>query len=245
MKLEDLKEKEQEVSNQKDNPKTFGEGLKWIGFYLMPLFIFLFFMGMFIFVTVPRFNEMLSRLSYIEDLNSQISVKNSIIGTLENLQTNQAQNSNSLNRVETLVPSESTQVVEFKDTLTDTAKSVGLQVTKARAGESIIEDKEQIFEAGDEKSLVLVQIPTELSAEGAIESFENFLSRLYDSRDFFVVEEMEIAKAGEGNTWKADFVIVKYQFNGNVVLPEDFESDVNAIPSPLVVEFLERKFETN
>lgn len=219
------------------------EFVNWITFNVIPLFIFLFFLGMLIFFTVPQVNKVFEGLGKIDKIENSIKVKESTIQNLGNLEDEQVLNEELLKKMETLVPNKSTKVVEFKDTLTQIASEQGLVVTKSRAGEIIEkEEDEEVFVPGDLRPLTIIKIPTELSAVGSIEQFELFLTALYNSQDFFVVEDMEILKNGEQDLWTADFTIVKYQFDGTLLLADDLSSYASITGSAIVTEFLNRKF---
>lgn len=225
---------------EKNSTKSF---VDWLNFNVMPLFIFLFFVGVFVFFTLPQVREIFDKISEINQISSSVDKKDATIKKLMDLKSQGSANEELYTNMEELVPSRSTRVVEFKDTLTSMAAEEGLEVTKSRAGEIIIDDDDIVFETQEEKPLILIQIPTELSAKGTILQFEEFLTALYNSQDFFVVQEMGIKRTGDESTWEADFVIVKYQFDGNVQLPSTNLSQYAGIDAPVeVVDFLERKY---
>ncbi len=230
-------------NDEKQEKNSTKDLVNWLNFNVMPLFIFLFFVGVFIFFTLPQVRQIFDKISEINEISESVDDKDQDIKELIELQNQRASNEELYSNMEELVPSRSTRVVEFKDTLTSMAASQGLDVTESRAGEIIIDDDDIVFETQAEKPLILIQIPTELSATGTILQFEEFLTTLYNSQDFFVVQEMEIKKQGDDSSWEADFVIVKYQFDGNVQLPGTNLAQYAKVDPPIeVIEFLERKY---
>lgn len=217
------------------------EFVGWVNFNVMPLFILIFFFGMLIFFTFPQINNIFDGLNEIRQIDNTIKSKDKTIASLESLTTQQAENEALLVKMETLVPNRSTRVVEFKDTLVRIANEQGLQVTKSRAGE-IITAEEEGFDISQTKPLSIIEIPVEISAQGTIDQFENFLIALYNSQDFFVVLDMEINKVGEENLWISEFTIVKYQFDGELTLVEDITIYTSKRASQDVIDFLDRKF---
>ena len=216
--------------------------VEWLQFNVLPIFITLFFVAMLVIFVIPQINEISGSLDQIDKLVKEVDSKDEVIEKIIGLKADQFSNAELLEVIDILVPSSATKVVEYKEKLSQVVKSANLEVLGIKAGEIVKEDDELFVDPAD-RSLHIIIVPTEVSAKGTIDQLKQFLSNLYLSQDFFVVEEMDISKSSEEFTWKAEFVIVKYQFGGKVFVSEnEFEQVASSKPNADVIDFLNRKF---
>lgn len=233
------------IGKKEEEPQkaSVGESLQWFKFYVMPILIFIFFVGMVFFFIVPEIRNIFDSLGKISQLEKTVNTKDQTLKKLSDLSASQLQQAYLYEKLDGLVPTNISKVVEFKERLVKVATDSGLTVTNAKAGEIIKEEADALENLVDQPLLV-IEIPTELSANGSLAQLKNFLNNLYRSSDFFVVEEMDIQKSDVVDQWRAEFTIVKYQFVGKVFPPEDFGTATNLSPNPIVIDFLERKYNT-
>jgi len=237
------KKSERIIIRQKETKSlTVKDMVHFLQFNALPVFIFIFFLCMAFFFTIPHIGNMVNKLQMINKLSEEVSRKDKILRDLNQLRQQQTLDVDLLKNIDTLVPTESTRVAEFKEKLSQIASECGLIVVSIRAGEIIRGIEDQPFENPNNLPLHLIEIPTTLEARGQMNQFKEFLTKLFEAKDFFVVEEMTIKKSSQDQMWLANLIIVKYQFGGKVTLPEDIEPLVNLTPVQGVIDFINSKF---
>lgn len=232
--------------NKKKQEKGIKQYVRWIKFYIFPVVIFAFFLGTVLFFIIPQLQRLFGNIGEIDKQAKLLDSNKQVIVKLENLKQVQEQSKPFLDKFAKLIPTDSTKVVEYSNRLQAIAEASGLKVDGIKAGDvfKIAGENTEIDKLkASELPLNLIEIPTQLEISGSIENFKVFLQDIYTkSEDFFIVSEMSITKTPENNVWKAQILLVKYQFIGQLALSSDIKLLVDRSENTEVSDFFKTRF---
>lgn len=184
--------------------KSLKKNLKFIKLYILPIFAVAIFITIIIFMVLPKINDNLLLLDKINEENNTISGLNSQLTQLNALSSNSVTLSNKLNIVNTIAPSGISEVVKFRDKVSQLLNNNQVKIINQRISES----------SNTEKStnvLVLKEIPVEFKALGTFDNIKNFLKDLVNIDDFIVVTQLNFSLTNN-NEWGIEIRLSKYQF---------------------------------
>lgn len=224
---------------------NFSETLKQLQFYGLPIFSLFIFVAIVILAVVPNISGVFANLDEINRLKDEDKALAARITALQELQRQTALNQQLIDKINEIVPTGKSQVVDFRQRVATTAIAQGINLENSRSGEDLITDSPDSEEI---LTLSVIEIPSEFNLTGLFGGFRNFLNGLYIGEDFFIVDEMTLtANPLDTNpdNWAATINLVKYQFYADEAFNEaEFYSQVseNDLPQPEVVEFLQNRF---
>lgn len=212
-------------------PKEFklGDVLKDILFFSLPLFSFLFFIGILFNAVIPNIEDMGKRLTEVEKLRVDEAALKVRIAKIRDLQTNIASIQETIDKINTIVPTGRTEVVKFGDRIMLNINQNGLMSEGYQVGESelvsvvdktptaIVDPVTGLTSLEDPTYLPLYQLPAIFNVTGQFNDIRNFFKQLYTGQDFFVVDKMDLTGSGgpQNGDWTGDISLVKYQFTLN------------------------------
>ena len=263
-----LKETEEDQLNltqklQKQS-KSFAKG---IAYYSLPLISIAIFAALLIFGTIPAIKKILNYNREIESKQGEIDELDREIGSLEELKANQYEIESDLDIIDSIVPSEKTQVAKFVGEIEDLALQYGLEESKHESGETIerLEDKDDEDEETTDESAAIRNIPTTSEYVAEFGSIKNFLNALYNKNDFIIVNSLDMqgheareyyAKLQEDRgeqvtvdtdlsvvSWTMEVTFEKYQFSKgfNEYLSENSVS-INVDPDEETLNFIRERY---
>lgn len=235
-------------------PKDFNlsEVLRDVLFYSLPLFSFIFFMLIFFSAVLPGIDSINTKLTEIESLESQVTTLEERIVNIQKLGESNAEIQDTIEKINSIVPTGQTEVVKFGDRISETVALHSLLNNILKTGELVVvtnetDGLEETNLEQDSSVLPLSQIPTKFDLRGSFEDIRQFFITLYQGQDFFVVEKMEL-NSSESEEWYGEISLVKYQFSPSTnfdPVKAYFSISENSKINPQVLTFLEKKFIDN
>ncbi len=213
-------------------------------FYLVPITSVGIFIIIFIFTIVPNIRYMFDGLQEVNSLRDESEKLDMRLNVLKTLKEKEDQDRRILSMINNLVPSETSEVVKFRQEVAEMGKQKGLVAESLKAGESILDDKNKsvIIQTPDYQ---VIEIPSKFSFLGQFSSYRELLRSLYNGDDFFVISSMDLEvnqSNGSGNIWRGDFDIIKYQFSLSST-EANYSQILESQPiNQSVVRFLEENF---
>lgn len=232
------------------------ERYKMIKLYFVPLFGFVSFMGIILLLVLPKITQLFSLVEETSNLTTQIEQKDTVIAGLNNLKLNSAQVNGQLSTINSIIPPGTTEVVSFRDRITDIAETNGLTIDAQRLSEVV---DANIIDAQAEVqnyigTLGLQEVPSVFQVSGTFTEIDRFVRALDTLEDFIVVKEMKLNLKDEVNAdlnnlalqeWTLEIQLVKYQFansNNNEEIQKIYLNiPSTAKPEQNVLDYLDRK----
>ncbi len=212
-------------------------------FYIVPLLSVLGFLGIVLFLVVPKVNEIFKSLDEISILSKTADSKNEQLKSLDLLSQNSNLSLAQLRIIDQTAPTESSQVVAFRDKITNLIKSNSLTIVTQRLSESDINTNAQNI---NYMGLSLLEIPFFFEINGNYQNTLSFISDLSSIDDFVIVREMELTGAAVNNVQITTLRlrIDKYQFNiaNEQLLKEQYlQVPVDSKINDVVLKYIESK----
>lgn len=189
-----------------NNKKSNKEMMKYIRLYVIPLFAIVFFISILVLLTIPKIGEILSGLDTISTNNNKIAENNQKFAQLDSLTGQYNSIAQKLAIIDDIAPLGNTEVVNFRDRVSNLMVSNGLSIINQRLSEANTETDEE------SSPILLQEVPFIFSVEGSYQNIVNFIQSLNTVEDFIVVKEMKLS-AKDTTIWELNINIVKYQFN--------------------------------
>ncbi len=180
---------------------------KFLKIYIFPIATLVVFVGIIIFLVIPRISSIFEGMELVNQNN--ISIKNieQEVSDLSTLQNNPNLRSD-LDLLNNIASNGATRVVEFRDKIAGMLSSFSLAINAQRISES------SFINADIRDSIILIEIPFEFTVGGSLENIKAFITSLSTLDDFAIVKELGISK-GENEAWVMNIILVKYQFAAN------------------------------
>lgn len=189
------------------------ETMKYLRLYVIPIFAIVTFLGILLFLTIPKINEIFSNLETISTNNETITTNNAKLDYLNSLTGQYNSIVNDLSVIDGIAPLGSTEVVKFRDRITDLITSNNIKIISQRLSEANTESGVQDTE--DVSPIILQEVPFIFTILGSYGNIVNFIQSLNSVEDFIVIKEMRFTSSSEdpNGDWQMEINIVKYQFN--------------------------------
>lgn len=211
---------------------------KTIKLYVVPIITIVVFIFILIGLTLPKVVGMLDLNAQIDSVNLELEQRRSELAKLKALYENIDEVSNYLAVVRDIAPIGKTEVVSFRDKITNIIFNNNLTISRQTLSESDIQPE------GVENDFFLREVPFIFEVAGDYTNIVNFLNDLNTIDDFIVVKQMDLAQNTEGQ-WGLDINIVKYQFTEELNdenMQKLFQNvSVDSKISEEIKEFLERR----
>ncbi len=166
---------------------------------------------------IPKLSQIFGDIEVITQNNQIIKEKNSELLTLSALKDSYPQIATNLNLINTIAPSGVTQVLGFRDKITELAETNSLIVTSQSFSENeIINNLSQIYRDSSGNVLMIQSIPSLFSIEGKYDDIIRFIKGLDLIGDFVVIKQMDFIVKDRLNplaTPKTEIRFDKFLFN--------------------------------
>ena len=213
---------------------------KIIKAYLLPVIILLIFISSIVFIIIPKINLVVNSVYKINDLVLELESKKEDLKKLVLLDSNLEEIKQQRDFVNQIAPESTTEVVKFRNSLTEIALNSGLEITKQEFSENIYSEENTKSE-----NLSLREIPSKFQFTGSFDNVRKFVSELNYIKDFVIIDNMSLVGGGY-DEWTFNMSIVKYQFNEidiekvkNLYLSIKPSSEFNLV----VKDYIEKKYE--
>jgi Tfp pilus assembly protein PilO len=210
--------------------------------YVLPIAAVVIFIGIVGFLILPRVFEIFDTLDKISQTNQRYDASLVKLNNLRALNTDSTIVVNQLNAVNSIAPSDQTQVVNFRNKVNDLIVKNNLQALS----QIISESNQGSSSVQSQNALSLREVPFQFDIQGTYENILKFFTDLNTLNEFIIVKQMNYSRintsdlfADSSTEWKLDILLVKYQFNEGSGL-DLFYSNVDPtfkIPST-VLEYL-------
>lgn len=228
---------------------------KYLRFYYIPSLSILILVVIFFLAIKPNLTKMFELRDDIQKLEDKDLLLDTRLKKLKLLDEQSNDTALILAKINTIIPTEQSEVVTFRERVVGIIEFNGIRVQQVRAGENRIsaDSQQQVDEGSILSQFEIIEIPTTFVTSGGFSGFRNFLKELYGGNDFFVVRKMELA-AGTGEDtlsqlrWSGNFELIKYQYS----LSEDVNPDQVYLaiqpeeqPDEQVIKFVQENFIDN
>lgn len=191
--------------------------LQFIKNNLLPIATLGVFILIIVVLLIPKLSQIFSDIEAITQNNQIIKEKNSELLALSSLKDSYPQIAANLNLINTIAPSGVTQVLSFRDKITELAETNSLTVTAQSFSENeIINTQSQIYKDSSGNVLMIQSIPSLFSIEGKYDSIISFIKGLDSIGDFVVIKQMDFIVKDRLNplaTPKTEIRFDKFLFN--------------------------------
>lgn len=188
--------------------------MKYIRLYVIPIFAITFFVLILITLTIPKINEIFSGLDTVSSNTATIAENTSKLTLLDGLTGQYNTIVQNLSVIDDIAPLGSTEVVKFRDRISDLIQSNNITIISQRLSEANTEA--DTVDTATVSPIILQEVPFIFTISGSYENIVNFLKSLNTVEDFIVIKEMELRAVDTTNPsgdWQLKINIVKYQFN--------------------------------
>ncbi len=205
-----MKDNKSKFENQAKKKK---DTIKYIRLYVIPIFAVSFFIGILIFLTIPKINEIITSLDTISANNATIAQNTADLAKLDSLSSQYNTIVQNLGVIDGIAPLGSTEVVKFRDRITNLIQSNNITIISQRLSEANTQPDSQ--DTQTQSPIILQEVPFIFTITGSYTNIVKFIQDLNTVEDFIVIKEMELAGSGneDQGDWQMKINIVKYQFN--------------------------------
>ncbi len=190
---EKLKKTEEDKLNLSQKIQKQGQSaFKSIAYYSLPILSMAVFAGILILGTIPAIKKILNYNNDIKAKHAEIEDLEDEISNLSNLKADQYQIESDLEVIDSIVPSEKTQVAKFVGEIEALALEYDLEESKHESGERIEKLDEEEDEESKEESAAIINIPTTSEYVAEFDNIKNFLNALYTKDDFIIVNSLDM-----------------------------------------------------
>jgi Tfp pilus assembly protein PilO len=180
-------------------------------FYL-PILSICVFVAIVFFFSIPQVQNTKGLFEKKDQKNDTLEKKRIELKDLERLREENQQNSELLAKLDRIIPTEQTDVVEFQDKVASLAFDNIIEIKDQKIGERfLLESQDGKKKESEAKNLTLIRITTDFSLVGEIDDFRNMLSDIYGASDFIVISQMELANPRTGSA-TMEITLSKYQY---------------------------------
>lgn len=181
---------------------------KTIKIYIVPIITLVIFVGIIIFLIIPKISSIFAGLGQIGLDNQAIADTDSLASVLENLNARKPELERDLQNLNTIASGGTTRVVEFRDKIASVLTNFDLTIESQNISES------SFINADLQDDVILIEIPFDFAVTGTLDDTKAFINALSNIDDFAIVKELDITK-GDGNLWIMNIILIKYQFGTN------------------------------
>ena len=140
---------------------------KIIRFYIIPIASVLIFLTILVLTIVPNVKYMLDGLEKGKELRETSKLLDSRISRLESMRDQHDRNTQILSTVNSIIPSEQSEVVRFRQKVAGIGSGNNLQIDSLQAGETIIEERDTNV-VSKTTNFQLIEIPSKFAAPSQV-----------------------------------------------------------------------------
>jgi|SRR5690606_5351292 len=226
------------IQNIKDNRLQ-----KALKIYVMPIVVGISFILIIIFLIFPKITQIFDSLDEISMKNQQYEANLTLLGQLRQINNSATTIINQLNGVNQITTADQTEVVKFRNKITEVVEANGLQIFS----QQLTETDPTIISNDPTQDITLKEVPFTFRIEGTYNNIVAFFEDLSVLSDFVIIKEMSFSRAEEQSTldtttWVLDLVLVKYQFSSSSQLDTLYRSVSPVVQvSQRVLEYIESR----
>lgn len=230
-----LKPKSKKEEKRKQN-------IKMLRLFVVPLLTFLFFIIMLFALVIPQLQSVLNNVEEISAKNNEISAKNEELSNLDALFQNSSVINSQLLEIEEVTSTGDTQIVAYRDRVTDLANNNGLTINSERLSEIVDANLPSTVESQSNfvTRLGLQEVSAFFEFSGSLTNLTSFLEDLDTLPDFVVIKELGFTLADDSDLdnfrdkeWALEIQLVKYQFRET---DEELASVYQNIPPTVTID---------
>ena len=217
---------------------------KIIRFYIIPIASVLIFLTILVLTIVPNVKYMLDGLEKGKELRETSKLLDSRISRLESMRDQHDRNTQILSTVNSIIPSEQSEVVRFRQKVAGIGSGNNLQIDSLQAGETIIEERDTNV-VSKTTNFQLIEIPSKFAFNGPFDGFRDLFVELYSGNDFFIISRMNLDidnSSRSSESWKGNFDLTKYQFYEDDNVRDYAEIPETELVNLEVIKFIENNF---
>ncbi|MCA9380768.1 hypothetical protein KC678_00695 [Candidatus Dojkabacteria bacterium] len=218
---------------------------KWVKIakiYIIPILSIFVFLFILFGLTIPQVFNIFQTIGDIGDLNDKLKDKQKELVSVQGLNANADQLKEDLAILNSIAPTEQTEVVNFQQKISILAQEHNLVINSQQLNENTTGVAESFIESNE--LLYLRELPNVFEITGNVTDVFEFIDALELIDDFIVVNEMDLS-AGEGNTWNMTVNLIKYQFSERSSSDELFNAylqvPVTVVINSNVQDYLDKK----
>ena len=191
----------------------------------------------------PNVISIFSILDEISQKNDDYSQKLTMLNDLKTLNSSSSTIISQLNSVNKITTADQTEVVKFRNKITEVILSNNLNIFS----QQLTETDPTIITNGETQSINLKEVPFTFKIEGSYNDIVKFFNDLSVINDFVIIKEMTFSRtdtlAKDNSTvWLLNLVLVKYQFDSSESLKDIYKSiSPSSQMSPKVLEYIQKR----
>ncbi len=223
---------------------------KVLKIYILPLVSMALFFLVIIFLVIPKISEIFSSLDIISKENMSYEQAKVNLDELQSASQNTNTMLSQLDVVNQTTPTGKTEVVKFRDKITNLTTKNNLVILSQQLSENNLPTGEN--QQSTDGSLSLQEVPFTFEIQGQYSSLINFLKDLSSIDDFIIVREMELnsnaisTSVSGSDLWVLKLTINKYQFSQISQESQDniYQNiPISAQPSQKVLDYVNSKIQ--
>jgi hypothetical protein len=232
------------------NPDKLSQSTK-LSEYAFPIIAVLSFILILLFLTIPSINKLFEFYDQRDAASLQLEEKKSELADLQELRNMNQTNKEILSRLQRIIPTSQTEVVNFVSKVEQISKETVVEFRDPLAGERLIVDSSSQAprNSADDKNLKLIQIPVTFSLLGNLDNLRSLLGKIYNNNDFIVMTKMQLDNRAtdESTGAKMELELSKYQYS-KPISEDDYKALLQSVsfserPDQEVIDFIRRKTE--
>jgi hypothetical protein len=202
------------VDKQTQKKSVGPDWFKLFKLFILPLITLAIFVGVLIFLTLPKLGDIFANLDAISISMEQISKLDQDVIDLTALRQTSLQTTADLEALNTAVPTGNSQVADFQSRVIALAQQNSLEVSDAVIGEQIL--NANVGDVGARENLALVEIPATFTLLGSKATLTKFIDDVLKLEDFVIIGEMRLSIVNQlsvsEDLWTLRINFLKYQF---------------------------------
>lgn len=203
--------------------------------YVAPLIAVGVFLTIMFGIIVPKVSTIIGKVNELETKNTELTNRRNELNAVNGLVVNSVKVLSDLDKVNEITTTEDTQIVDFRERISQAASQNGLSIVSSRIRETVPaeENPDQIE---NQQTLLLQEIPVIFELTGNLEDINSFIDELSQINDFVIIKTFELNRViQEGDQWNLELQFTKYQFNEtNTAI--DFETIYSNVPASAIVQ---------
>ncbi len=195
---------------EKKENSSFRQFLIVFRIYLFPITSIIIFLIIIFVFTIPKIFNIFGQLGEIDRLNEDLQTRQEELIEAQRMAANEATLRRDVDILDSLAPTEVTEVVNFGTRIAELAVENELVIDNQFVSDEIDGFSSESFLESNEL-LLLREVPNDFEIRGDVVDVFDFIEDLGRLEDFIVVNRMELT-ALETNEWSMEIRIIKYQF---------------------------------
>lgn len=232
--------------NEEEKKARSEELMRTLRLYLVPLAsVGVFLISVFVFL-IPLVGSIFDDLSSIETLRTEREVLREELANVQILNNSLSQIQSDLAILDAVAPTGDTELVNFRNRVTELANSNNLEIISQSLRESSQSDEDQADATTiiiQQPGLSIQELPVSYRLRGSFSDIENFVVDLGTLDDFVIVKDLGLTLTdGSNDIWDFELEFVKYQFNSGDDASSLYSSIAPTVRIPTVIqEYLDSK----